>query len=109
MATQTITVEEIKTRPEHQFVNTINGAASKSKTSLQGIDPSTKKKLWDVPVATEEDLDKAVISAQNAFKTWSKTSWKSRQEILTRMSQILVDHRDEMTQLLSTECGKPVS
>lgn len=90
-------------------MNTINGGPSKSNLSHQGIDPSTKKKLWDVPVATEEDLDNAVVAAQNAYKTWSKTSWQSRQEILTRMRQILVDHADEMSKILSIECGKPVS
>jgi len=106
MSTQTLSVSETKAQ---EFVNTVDGAPRTSSLIHQGIDPSTKKKLWDVPIATEKDLDDAVTAAQNSFKTWSKTSWESRQEVLERMRQILVDHRDEMSQILSTECGKPVS
>ena len=92
-----------------RFVNTINGTSRGGDISHQGIDPSTKKKLWDVPIATEDDLEDAVVAAQASFKTWSRTSWQSRQEILVRMSQVLADHRNEMSKILTMECGKPVS
>ena len=108
MATQTISVSETKTKTWH-FVNTIDGASSKNSLSHHGIDPSTKKQLWGVPIATEEDLEKAVAAAQDAFKTWSRTSWQSRQEILARIRQTLADQAGEMSEILSQECGKPVS
>ena len=73
-----------------------------------GINPSDKTKLWDVSIATEHDLDDAVRSGQEAFKKWSKTTWKDRQDILLQMVKELLSHRDEMAQLILKECGKPV-
>jgi acyl-CoA reductase-like NAD-dependent aldehyde dehydrogenase len=92
-----------------QFTNTINGSSRGSKAIHQGIDPSTKKPLWEVPIASQKDLDEAVMVAQKAFVSWSQKTWQSRQEILASMSKILAEHHEEMAEILSKECGKPVS
>ena len=92
-----------------KFHNTIAGKPRDSDKTHQGVNPSDKTKLWDVPIATEHDLDDAVKSAQEAFKTWSKTTWKERQDKLLLLIDELQSHRDEMANLILKECGKPVS
>ena len=92
-----------------KFHNTIAGKPRDSAKIHNGVNPSDKSKLWDVPIATEHDLDDAVKSAQEAFKTWSKTTWKERQDILLQIREDLLSHRDEMAQMILKECGKPVS
>lgn len=74
-----------------------------------GIDPSTRKPLWDVPVASQSDLDEAISASRNAFTSWSKTSWESRREKLLQAREILLENKVKMAELLTKEVGKPVS
>jgi acyl-CoA reductase-like NAD-dependent aldehyde dehydrogenase len=100
--------DKVTTLDFGKFHNTIAGKSRDSSKIHNGINPSDKTKLWDVPIATEHDLDDAVKSGQEAFKKWSKTTWKARQDILLQMVEELLSHRDEMAQLILKECGKPV-
>ncbi|KAM6511155.1 hypothetical protein FALCPG4_016157 [Fusarium falciforme] len=89
------------------FKNTIGGALRGSKRLGHGINPSTRKPLWDVPIASSQDLESAVSSARVAFADWSKTPWADRQACLTQASKLLAEHKNDMSRLLSLECGKP--
>ena len=91
------------------FANVINGGLASGSHFTQGVDPSTKQKLWDVPVASPDDIEAAVTSAQTAFKTWSKTTWARRQASLTAARDILLHNKDRLAVLLTKEGGKPVS
>lgn len=89
------------------FTNIVNGQPRNSKNEYNGIDPTTKEKLWDVPVASEEDVEDAVKAANSAYRKWSKTSWEERQEAFTRLKEVYLSYQDEMTELLMKETGKP--
>ena len=91
------------------FRNVIDGTLRSSKTTDQGINPSNKTRLWDVPVATAEDLDDAVKAAQRSFRSWSQTSWESRQTLICNLRGLLLDHREELANIIMLEAGKPVS
>ncbi|KAH6952124.1 aldehyde dehydrogenase domain-containing protein [Fusarium avenaceum] len=90
------------------FANIINGGPASGSNFTQGIDPSTGQKLWDVPIASVDDLDLAISSAQTAFKSWSKTTWSRRQASLTAARDILVENKDKLAILLTKEGGKPI-
>jgi acyl-CoA reductase-like NAD-dependent aldehyde dehydrogenase len=92
-----------------RFHNVLGNGLRSSEKIHQGVNPSDKSLLWDVPIATERDLDEAVEVAREAFKSWSKTSWTERQEVMRRMRDELQKHIPEMAKLLSVEGGKPVS
>ncbi|KAF3358303.1 hypothetical protein VdG1_02789 [Verticillium dahliae VDG1] len=89
------------------YRNIIAGAPRTGKTVSHGIDPSTRKPLWDIPVASAQDLDDAVTSAQAAFPKWSQTSWKQRQACLRQARALLQENRESMAKLISSEGGKP--
>lgn len=91
------------------FGNVIDGSLRSSKIMHQGVNPSDLSKLWDVPVATSQDLDDAVEAAQKSFTSWSKTPWESRQKIVSELHDLLQKHRDEFKKLIILEGGKPVS
>lgn len=91
------------------FYNVVDGKNRGAKASHQGINPVTGEKLWDVPVATKEDLDDAVTSAEKAFKTWSQTPIEKRKELLKKYCELYMSYKDELTDLLCKETGKPVS
>jgi acyl-CoA reductase-like NAD-dependent aldehyde dehydrogenase len=92
-----------------KFHNVVASGLRGSEKVHHGVNPSDKSPLWDVPIATERDLDEAVEVARKAFESWSKTSWAERQEILGKMRDELTKHIPDMARLLSLEGGKPVS
>jgi acyl-CoA reductase-like NAD-dependent aldehyde dehydrogenase len=90
------------------FANTINGKPCLNGKKTQAINPSTRRPLWDVPVATDDDIETAVTAAKEAFETWSQTSWNERAKYLNKAKGALMEIRDDMADLIMQEDGKPV-
>lgn len=90
------------------FSNIVDGKPRGAKTHHNGINPVNGEKLWDVPVATQQDVDDAVVSANKAFRTWSQTSIEHRKELLQKFCELYLSYKDELTDLLCQETGKPV-
>ncbi|KAG4417413.1 hypothetical protein IFR04_009482 [Cadophora malorum] len=91
-----------------KFKNIVGDGLRDASKHHNGINPSDKSPLWDVPIATEADLNDAVKTAQNAFTSWSRTTWESRATALAHMRDELAKHREEMGKLLLLEAGKPI-
>lgn len=62
-----------------------------------------------MPVSTQEDLDHAVAAAPTGFKKWSKVPLEARRAALLAYADALDAHKDQFTQLLTQEQGKPLS
>ncbi|OMF26711.1 methylmalonate-semialdehyde dehydrogenase (acylating) [Paenibacillus sp. FSL H8-0548] len=73
------------------------------------VNPATEEILANVPLSTKEDVDKAVYAAKNAFQSWSKTPVPKRARVLFKYQQLLVDHWEELAQLITKENGKSYS
>ncbi|KAL2814352.1 Aldehyde/histidinol dehydrogenase [Aspergillus cavernicola] len=91
------------------FSNIINGEPRCSNKTTFSVDPSTERRLWDVPVATTQDVEDAVQSANDAFKAWSTTPFEQRVSKIAQWKQLYEQYIEEFTQLLMAECGKPRS
>ena len=70
------------------------------------INPATGEANAEVPLSTQEDLDKAVLSARKAFASWSKTSFEERRKCLHALAEGLESYRDAFVSLLIQEQGK---
>ncbi|MGW6299962.1 CoA-acylating methylmalonate-semialdehyde dehydrogenase [Peribacillus butanolivorans] len=68
--------------------------------------PATGEIIARVPLSTREDLDRAVTTANEAFKTWRKVAVPRRARILFRYQQLLVENWDELAKLVTLENGK---
>ncbi|EOD45112.1 hypothetical protein GTA08_BOTSDO07813 [Neofusicoccum parvum] len=91
-----------------KFTNTINGKQTTTDKVRQGINPATLEPLYDVPVATPKDVDDAVEAAQEAFKSWKKTTWEERKKAVAAFADAFMAHKDEFAKLLTKEQGKPI-
>lgn len=91
------------------FSNIIDGQPRGGKAKYNDINPATKEKLWDVPVATQQDVEDAVSAAQKAFPSWSKTPFEQRAKMLTQLADAYAAYEKEFTDLMVAETGKPVS
>jgi acyl-CoA reductase-like NAD-dependent aldehyde dehydrogenase len=73
------------------------------------VNPADGENLYEVPVATRDDLDQAVKHARAAFKPWSRTPWSKRGELLLEYAAAIEKHRDALEKLDVLESGKPAS
>ena len=66
--------------------NIINGQWLESQTDrwIEVHNPATNQVVTKVPHSTRDEMEAAVESAKNAFKTWSKTTPLARQQIMFR-------------------------
>ena len=90
------------------FYNTINGKLTSTDKTRHGINPATGKPNPEVPVSTQQDVDKAVAAAREAFKIWSKTPWHERKKAVLDFADALEQHTDDFAKMLTQEQGKPV-
>jgi malonate-semialdehyde dehydrogenase (acetylating)/methylmalonate-semialdehyde dehydrogenase len=68
--------------------------------------PATGEVQGTVRFAGRAEVDRAVASARAAFPEWSRTPVGRRSSILFRFQNLLVEHRDELTEILVREHGK---
>ena len=69
--------------------------------------PVTGKVYSCVPDSDGTDIDNAVASAKEAFKTWSKLPQKERYDHIMRLADEIEAHFDEMVEAESKDNGKP--
>ncbi|CAK9292530.1 unnamed protein product [Gordionus sp. m RMFG-2023] len=82
---------------------------SKSEEWLNVHDPSNNNVITKVPISTENEMKYAVASAQNAFKTWSKTTVMQRQSIMFKFQQLIKENLGKIAQVITEQGGKTVS
>lgn len=70
------------------------------------FNPATEEVLAHVPISTQEDVDRAVRAAKEAFQSWKDVPVPKRARILFKFQQLLVDHWDELAELITKENGK---
>lgn len=101
----------ISSLPPFTFTNTISGKShtSESTSVHHGVNPVDKSPLWDVPIASDADVEEAIKAARAAFKPWSQKKWEERQDVLRAMKEEYAKHKDELTKILVLEGGKPVT
>ncbi|WP_305037868.1 CoA-acylating methylmalonate-semialdehyde dehydrogenase [Bacillus cereus group sp. BfR-BA-01316] len=68
--------------------------------------PATGEIIARVPLSTKEDVDRAVATAKEAFKTWRRIAVPRRARILFRYQQLLIENWEELAKLVTLENGK---
>ena len=71
--------------------------------------PSSGELIAEVAVATQGDVEAAIEAAGEAFATWSKVPAPERAKILRRWYELVVEHVDELAEILTLEQGKPLA
>lgn len=79
---------------------------SKSQHWHDVVNPATQEVVARVPFCTPEEVDRAVASAKEAFKSWRKTPLGKRMRIMLKFQQLLREHTTELAELITEEHGK---
>ncbi|TCL44201.1 aldehyde dehydrogenase family protein [Harryflintia acetispora] len=70
-------------------------------------DPATGEEIATIGAATAQQAEAALLAAQRAFSSWSKTTMDERVAWLHKFRNALLAEKDFICDLLSRETGKP--
>jgi succinate-semialdehyde dehydrogenase/glutarate-semialdehyde dehydrogenase len=89
----------------------INGEwrASRDGATRAVMDPATGETIVDVAMATLEDVQESIATAQAGFEVWKKLTAVDRAKILRRWYQLIMDNVDDLATILTGEQGKPLA
>src|SRR6476469_10016165 len=73
------------------------------------LNPATGEELAQVPRMGASETRRALEAAQGAYRPWRATLAKERARILRRWADLMLDHRDDLALLLTTEQGRPLA
>lgn len=90
------------------FHNIVAGKPRGSSKLHHGVDPTTGKPLWNVPVATVDDVDDAVDASRKAFPAWSGLQYSERVKLLSQFADAFLKLAPQFTALLQAETGRTV-
>jgi acyl-CoA reductase-like NAD-dependent aldehyde dehydrogenase len=90
------------------FQNYIGGewVDSSSGETFESVNPATGDTIGTFPRSSADDVDRAVAAAKAAFEDWRLVPAPKRGEILYRFANLLLEEKDEFTDLMSHEMGK---
>lgn len=71
------------------------------------VNPATGEKVAEVPVHDRAHVAAAVERARRAQRVWAATSFRERARVLYRYRDILIDNKERVADVLTSETGKP--
>jgi acyl-CoA reductase-like NAD-dependent aldehyde dehydrogenase len=86
-------------------------APAASGATFDNINPATGRSLGAVAAGEQQDIDRAVASARQAFRagSWAHAEPKVRKRVLQRFADLMLVNSDELALLETLDTGKPIS
>ncbi|MDR0777271.1 MAG: NAD-dependent succinate-semialdehyde dehydrogenase [Azonexus sp.] len=86
-----------------QWVGAADGA------TLPVFDPASGEQLATVPRCGAAETCHAIAAAEAALPAWRALTAKCRGQILQTWNRLILDHADDLAQLITAEGGKPLA
>ncbi|CAL4130432.1 unnamed protein product [Meganyctiphanes norvegica] len=89
----------------------INGQFVESQTTdfVDVHNPATNEVVSRVPKSTQGEMEAALESAKSAFKSWSKTSVLTRQQVMFKYQEIIKSNIKLLAECITKEQGKTLA
>ncbi|MGX6510988.1 aldehyde dehydrogenase family protein [Rhodococcus sp. SJ-2] len=81
--------------------------SSESGDRVDVVNPTTEKRIGDVPAGSTADVDLAVVAARAALEQWSQLEPSVRAGYVSRLADELERRQDEITDIVVAEVGTP--
>ncbi len=75
-------------------------------SSIKTVNPATGKVDKEFDVMSDGQVEELVTKADQAFRTWKKTPFEQRAQLLHMVANILRERKSELARLFTTEMGK---
>ena len=92
-----------------QYEMLIDGEFVGSSTMLQVVNPATEEVISEVPECTAEDVDRAVLAAETAQKSWAALPAVRRAGYLREIAALVRANREALARVITQEQGKIIS
>src|SRR5258708_6716773 len=76
--------------------------------SAEVFDPATEDVLGHIPLASVEDVERAIDAAATGLKLWRQTPAWTRADILHRVADEMLRATEEGARRITLESGKPL-
>jgi betaine-aldehyde dehydrogenase len=97
----TMTKTKLQNFIDGEFVDAADGATE------EVTNPANGEAIAEMPLSTEEDVNRAVAAARRAFGEWSVTPPGERATALLKLADLIEEHVDELSDLEAADAGKP--
>ncbi len=77
--------------------------------TLAVVDPATGKPLASVPRCGAAETKRAIDAADAAWPAWKALTARRRAQLLQAWNRLILDNADDLAQLITAECGKPLA
>ncbi len=77
--------------------------------SIDVVNPATGEVVGTVAKASTSDLDRALETANSAFRAWRKVPAVERSRLLRRAAEIVRERAGDIARIVTTEQGKPLA
>ena len=78
-----------------------------TQSTIEVFNPATRAKVGEVPVQGRAEVAAAVQRARGAQHEWAARSFRERAKLLYRYRDVLVDNKERIADVLTSETGKP--
>lgn len=79
---------------------------SKTNEWIDLYNPATNEVIGHVPKSTQDEMEHAVQSCQEAYKSWSRTTPMHRQQVMFRLQHLIKENMKELAKNITYEQGK---
>ena len=76
------------------------------KNYMESYSPVDGNLIGNVSIASEEDYERIITTAQTAFNAWWKVPAPKRGEIIRQFGEVLRENKEDLGRLVSYEVGK---
>lgn len=76
---------------------------------IQSKNPATGEVLKTFEEITDAELEQKLSKAAEAFESWKKTTIEERAKLFIKLSDYLIEHKEELGKLSTIEMGKTAS
>ena len=71
--------------------------------------PATGEKLATLPDLGVAETSRAIAAADTAWEAWKSKTGKQRAGVLRKLFDLMMDNQEDLAQILTAECGKPLA
>lgn len=86
-----------------------NWSAADSGETLAVRNPANGELLAEVPLSGASETRRAISAANEAWPAWRALTAQARARILQKWFRLIVDNADDLAQIITAECGKPLA
>lgn len=92
-----------------EYAMLVGGEWVAGKEQMRVLNPATEEAVATVPVASEQEVHRALATAASAQKKWARLTGVERGTVLRRWAELVEKHKDRLARIVTQEEGKPLS